>query len=235
MKKALFLLFCGGFLFAQNSELFSNDWYISKIVTGGQTVITPMMDLTLSKSDFVTYTTPVGYAFNSRHFNSCQIEATFSGPNTFTRVNSACTLGMYGGNNVTAVNSYDQKHTDFYIVPTGTSYQYEIVSNGTGKTLIVTNPSTGNQIYYSNVNAILAAKEANIKQSVLTFANPVKDNLTIENIENNLSVEVINMLGQKVYEGKTAERKVNIDTQNFTKGQYILILQGQKSQKFIKE
>jgi hypothetical protein len=58
MKKSLFLLLCGGFLFAQNSELFSNNWYISKIITGGQTVITPMMDIPLSQSEFMTYTTP---------------------------------------------------------------------------------------------------------------------------------------------------------------------------------
>jgi len=142
---------------------------------------------------------------------------------------------MYGGNNVTAVNSYDQKHTDFYIVPTGTSYQYEIVPNGTGKTLIVTNTLNGNQIYYNNVNAILAAREADAKKSFLAFSNPVKDYLTVDNIENNLSVKVFNMLGQKIYEGKSADKKITIDTQNFATGQYMLFIQGEKAYKFIKE
>lgn len=142
---------------------------------------------------------------------------------------------MYGGNNATAVNSFDQKHTDFYIVPTGTSYQYEIVTNGSGKTLIVTNPATGNQIYYNNSNSFLAARDADAKKYPFSFSNPVKDNLTIENVENNLSVQVFNMLGQKIYEGKTADRKLKIDTQNFETGQYILIINGQKPQKFIKK
>jgi hypothetical protein len=69
----------------------------------------------------------------------------------------------------------------------------------------------------------------------LTFANPVKENLTIENLENNLAVQVFNMLGQKVYDGKSADKKIKINTQNFTNGQYILMIQGQKPQKFTKE
>jgi hypothetical protein len=143
---------------------------------------------------------------------------------------------MYGGDNATAINSYDQKHTDFYIYPvSGSTFEYQIIPNGSGKTLIVTNPLNGNQIYYNNSNAFMSAREADAKKSLLVFANPVKDNLTVENIENDLSVQVFNMLGQKIYEGKSTDKKIKIDTQNFAIGQYILMIKGEKAYKFIKE
>ncbi|WP_415327101.1 T9SS type A sorting domain-containing protein [Chryseobacterium sp. MMS23-Vi53] len=238
MKKTLFLLLTSSLLCAQNSELFTNDWYLSKIETNGQTVATPTMDIALSKSNFVTVTgSGSGYALNSKHFNSCQIETTFvSNTNSFTKVNSACTLSMYGGNNMTAVNGYDQKHTDFFIYPTpGTIFNYEIIPNGSGKTLIITNPSTGNKLYYNNDNLFLSTKENGTSYRSLTFQNPVKSELFIENIENDLSVKVFNMLGEIVYEGKTNDRKVKIDTKNFAVGSYILNIQKYKSYKFIKE
>lgn len=237
MKKTFFLLFAGGFLFAQNSELFTNNWYISKIVTAGQTVTTPAMSITLSQSEFTTYPSPgSGYAFNSRHFNSCQIATTFTGVNTFTKMSSACTLAMYGGNNASAVNSFDQQHTDFYIYPAlGSTFEYEIVANSSGKTLIITNPSNGNKVFYNNSNLFLGTKETEGKNDFVTFVNPVKERLIIENIENNLSIQIFNMLGQKIYEGKTADHKVQVDTQNFAAGLYMLIIQNKKPYRFIKE
>lgn len=236
MKKTLFLLLTSSLLWAQSSELFTNDWYLSKIETNGQTVTTPMMDIALTKSNFATGSGS-SYALNSKHFNSCQIETTFvPNTNSFTKVNSACTLSMYGGNNMTAVNNYDQKHTDFFIYPTpGTTFNYQIIPNGSGKTLIITNPATGNKLYYNNDNLFLSTKENSASNLFLAFQNPVKSELIIENMDNGLSVKVFNMLGQLIYEGKTSDKKVKIDTKNFSAGQYILNIQNYKSYKFIKE
>lgn len=106
---------------------------------------------------------------------------------------------MSRGNNAAAVSSYDQKHPDFYRYPgKGSTFKYQIVTNNGGKTLIMTNLSTGNQIYYSNVNAILSAKEANSKQSFSAFANPVKENLSIENIDNNLQFKALICLTKSI-------------------------------------
>lgn len=238
MRKILFFLFAGSILSAQSTELFSNNWYISKIVSNGQTTPTPVMDIPLSKSDFITVSGGIGsgYAFNSKYFNNCQQEISFiAGTSSFLKISSACTLALYGGNNQLAVNNYDQKHQDFYIVPVTETYAYEIVNNGSDKVLIITKNSNGDKIYYNNTNSFLAAKENLLKETFLISQNPVKESLMIEHVEKGIPLQIFDMTGKLVYYGETSSEKFKIDTQNFTPGQYILILRGMKPLKFIKE
>lgn len=238
MRKISLLLFAGGLLSAQNTELFSNNWYISKIITNGQTTTTPAMDIPLSKSDFIAVSGGIGtgYAFNSRHFNNCQLEISFvSGTNNFSKVNSACTLAIYGGNNATSVNSYDKKHENFYIIPVTETYTYEIVNNGSDKVLIITKNSNGDKIYYNNTNSFLAAKENPLKEAFIIAQNPVKENLMIEHVEKGMPLQIFDMTGRLMYQGETSGEKFKIDTHHFAKGQYILIIKGMRPLKFSKE
>ncbi|MFC3157485.1 Por secretion system C-terminal sorting domain-containing protein [Chryseobacterium arachidis] len=233
MKKTLLLLFTSSLLFAQNtSELFNTNWYISQMIIGGQTIVTPTMDQSLQPSTFIAGSGNSG--FSSKYFNVAVMSFTFSTlDNSFIKNSSGCTLGQYGGSNTAAVQGYDQKNCDFYGYPAnGSVFNYQVIPNGSGKTLIITDSNNGNKVYYNNM--FLATKENRFKTSI-TFQNPVKESLIIENVENDLTVKVFNMLGQVVYEGKTADKKIKIDTKNFSKGQYILMIQGQQSQKFIKE
>lgn len=226
---------CGGLLLAQNtSQLFNTNWYISQMIIGGQTIVTPTMDQSLNPSLFFGTPTTTNGNFASKYFNSIALPLTFSTvDNSFTKNSSACTLLDYWGGNMTAVQGYDQNNCDFYgYPPNGSVFNYQIVPNGSGKTLIITNPSNGNKIYYNSF--ILSTKENNLKTTI-SFQNPVKDNLIVINLENDLPVKIFNMLGQMMYEGKTSDKKVKIDTQNFEKGQYILMIEGQKPLKFIKE
>lgn len=238
MKKILLLLLAGNVLSAQNAELFNNNWYISKIIDNGQTTTTPAMDIPLSKSDFITVSGGLGsgYAFNSKHFNNCQLEISFaSGTNSFSKTNAACTLSMYGGNNQTAVNNYDQKHQNFYIIPVAETFTYEIVNNGSDKVLIITKNSNGDKIYYNNTNSFLATKENLLKEAFLIAQNPVKENLMIEHAEKGMPFQIFDATGKLIYTGETSGEKFKIDTQHFAKGQYILIIKGSKPLKFIKE
>lgn len=234
MKKALLLLFTSGLLLAQNtSELFNTNWYISQMIIGGQTIVTPTMDQSLQPSTFAPGSG--NYIFSSKYFNVAGFPLIFSTiDNSFIKNNSAgCTLADYWGSNMTAVQGYDQKNCDFFVNPAiGQVYNYQVIPNGSGKTLIITNPSNGNKIYYNSMS--LTIKE-NGSKALIAFQNPVRDNLIIENIENDLPLQIFNMLGQMIYEGKTADRKVKINTHDFAKGQYILMIKGQKPQKFIKE
>jgi len=238
MRNILLFLFAGSMLSAQSPELFSNNWYISKIINNGQTSTTPTMDIPLSKSDFIVVSggSGTGYIFNSKHFNSCQVEISFtSGTNSFSKASSACTLSMYGGNNATAVNNYDQKHQNFYIVPVTETYTYEIVNNGSDKVLIITKNSNGDKIYYNNTNSFLAAKENMLKQSFIIAQNPVKESLIINYIDKGMPLQIFDMTGKLMYQGETSGEKFRIDTQNFVKGEYILVIKGLKPLKFIKE
>lgn len=235
MKKALLLLFTSSILWAQNiPELFNTNWYISQMVIGGQTTITPVIDFTVQPSTFAVVSG--NNVFTSKYFNVSAIGITFSTiDDTFMKSSSgSCTIADYSGTNMTAVQGYDQKNCDFYGLPSiGNAFSYEIVPNGSGKTLVVTNISNGNKIYYNSF--ILGTKENETKSAFSVFPNPVKESLTIDNLGNGLSVKVFNMLGQLMYEGKTTDRKIKIDAQKFSTGEYILTIQNHKSYKFIKE
>ncbi|MCS3869702.1 hypothetical protein J3D55_002618 [Chryseobacterium ginsenosidimutans] len=235
MKKTLFFLLFSGSLFAQNAELLNNDWYISQMTISNQTTTSPVMQLAIGTSKFMN--SGNSYNFNSAYYNTAGSTITFSTTaDSFTRQGGGCTLAIYNGTNAAAAQDYDQKNCDFFFNSvSGTVFNYQIINNGgTYKTLIITNPSTGNKIYYNNAS-FLGIKENNLQQSLLIYPNPVKEILTLENIENDLSVKVFNMIGQLVYEGKSADKKVKIDTQNFAVGQYILIVNGKKPYQFIKE
>ncbi|WP_081413941.1 T9SS type A sorting domain-containing protein [Chryseobacterium daeguense] len=235
MRKALLFVFLSSCMWAQNtSELFNTSWYISKMTINGQTITTPAMDITVQPSTFALVSN--NYVFNSKYFNIAGIPITFSTvSDAFMKSSSGgCTIADYFGSNMTAVQGYDQKNCDFYVNPSvGNAFSYEIVANGTGKTLIITNIANGNKVYYNSF--ILETKENQNKKSPVFFPNPAKDTFTVENIENDLSVKVFDMSGSLVYEGKSSDKKVKINTKNFLPGQYILILKGHNSYKFIKK
>jgi hypothetical protein len=238
MKKTLFLLtFLSNFIFAQNAELFSNNWYISQITTNGQTVTTPLMAYNISASTFVQNGS--AYNFNSKYFNTATANITFSPTlNSFTKNGGGCTLADYWGTNMAAVQDFDQKNCDFYVgnlsvpAPTGTVYNYQILTNGSSKTLIITNPSSGTQIFYNNI--FLGTKDISLKKSLKIYPNPVKDFLTIENIERNLRLKIYETSGKLVYQTLTNDKSVRIDVTQFQKGQYILMIENFKTEFFIK-
>ncbi|MDR2235751.1 MAG: T9SS type A sorting domain-containing protein [Chryseobacterium sp.] len=235
MRKYLLFLFANSLLFAQNQELFSNSWYISKMVINGQTIITPVMDLPPAASTFRTVGTS-DIVYNSGYFNTCQMGITFiPNTNSFTKSSSACTLAEYDGSNAVAATDYDVKHMFFSTYPAaGSTFNYEIISNGSGNTLIVTNPTNGNQIYYNN--SYLATKETKpVKNVFKTYPNPVKADLSVENIPKGLPVRIFDMQGKLVYETISNEEKLNIKTESLPKGQYILSVENHKPSSFIKE
>lgn len=240
MKKTLlFLTFLSNFISAQNAELFSNNWYISQIVTNGQTTTAPLFgNNNVSASTFSQNGSE--YVFNSKYFNTAAANITFSPTlSSFTKSGGGCTLADYWGANMTAVQGFDQKNCDFYIglpwapVPVGTIYNYQIINNGTSKTLIVTNSVTGNQIFYNNF--LLATKENLQQKSFKIYPNPVKDFITIENVERNLNLKIYDTSGKLLYEILTDGKTVRVDVTHFEKGQYILMIENFKTELFIKD
>ncbi|MCY0968505.1 T9SS type A sorting domain-containing protein [Chryseobacterium wangxinyae] len=239
MKKSLFILtFLSHLLSAQNAELFSNTWYISQIVTNGQNVTTPAMAYSISASTFSQNGSE--YIFNSKYFNTATSNITFSPTlSNFTKNGGGCTLADYWGTNMTAVQGFDQKNCNFYVgnpslpVPAGTLYNYQIINNGSSKTLIITNPTTGTQIFYNN--SILGTNEDLLKNNFRMFPNPSKDFLIVEHIERNLNLKIYETSGKLVYETLTSKKSIRIDVSHFQKGQYILMIENLKPEFFIKD
>lgn len=106
-------------------------------------------------------------------------------------------------------------------------------SNGSGKSLVIADSTSGNKIYYNSF--FLESKETSKKESFLISQNPVKENLLLRNVEPGLSFQIVNATGQIVIEGKTSGKEIKINTSQITKGFYFVIVLGRKPQKFIKE
>ncbi|MFL9832680.1 T9SS type A sorting domain-containing protein [Chryseobacterium terrae] len=240
MKTKLFFLLLGSSLFGQNAELFNNNWYISQITINGQTTTSPTMSQGLPTSVFLQGTS--GYVFNSQYFNIAGVNITFSQTqNSFTKTGGGCTFADYYGLNWQAAQEYDQKNCDFYVgstlpsgsVPNGTVFNYEIVNNGSNKTLIVTNPANGNKVFYNNV--FLSTKENMIKKAFKLYPNPSTDFVIIENVEKNLKLKINDLSGKILFETLTSDKTLKIDISNFTTGQYIISIENFKPEIFIKK
>ncbi|WP_126650456.1 T9SS type A sorting domain-containing protein [Chryseobacterium aureum] len=235
MKKLLFLL-AGSVLTAQQtSELLSNSWYISKMVTSsGQTTNTPLIDNGVPATTFNS-AGGTSYVINSRYYNTSMMSfGVMPGGNNLIKTASSCTLLFYNGGNAAPVRAYDQKNCDIYgLGAYGSVYSYQITTNGNVKTLVMTDPS-GNKIYYNNTSQ-LSTQETAGKKTFKTYPNPVKNVLHLENIEKRLPLKIYDLSGKLVFETLTTDASLSIDTSLFQKGQYILTLENYKSYPFTKE
>ncbi|MCJ8154322.1 T9SS type A sorting domain-containing protein [Chryseobacterium sp. SSA4.19] len=236
MKKTLFLLLASSLLTAQTSELLSNSWYISKMVTNsGQTTNTPLIDGGVLASTFNS-AGGTSYVFNSKYYNTSLLGfGIMPGSNNMIKTAGGCTLAYYNGGNAFAVRNYDQKNCDVYNDGGYASvYNYQITTNCNVKTLVITDPS-GNKVYYNNTLQLSTKENELIKKVFTIYPNPVKEDLHIENIEKNLTLKIFDLSGKLVYETTTADRKMKIETNTLQKGQYILSIENYTSVPFIKE
>lgn len=229
--KLLFLLFSCA-LFAQNPELFNNNWYISQVKINGQTTTRPTTGPGPGPSTFSFNGN--GYTFNSNYYNTVSLIPTFSSTSdSFTKNSSSCTLAVYYGVNETEVQSFDGKCSSVYMnLSAGNVFNYEIINNGTSKTLIVTDTNTGNQVYYNN--SFLSVKDNLSKKKLKIFPNPVRDFLVIENIKRDLTVKIYDISGKLMLQTKTADTIMKVNISNLQKGQYILNIEDFKPEFFIK-
>ena len=235
MRKTLLLLFASSLLLAQNAELFNNDWYISQMIINNQTTVSPVMQVSIGTSKFMNSGT--SYNFNSSYYNSASSTITFSTTtDSFTRQGGGCTLAIYNGTNATAAQAYDQKNCDFYINPAlGIVFNYQIVNNGgASKTLIITNSSTGDKVFYNNA-AFLGIRDNHVQKAISIYPNPVKDYLILDKIDKNSVVKIFDVTSKLILKAKSEGNLLKIDISHLTKGQYIIQSENFPSQKFIKE
>lgn len=233
MRTKLFFLFISCSLFGQNAELFNNNWYISKIVLSNQTSDTPVMQVSTGTSLFTN--NGGNYNFNSSYYNSANSTIIFNTvTDSFTRQGGGCTLAVYNGTNAAAAQAYDQKNCDFYFNTTaGAIFNYEIVNNGSSKTLIITKLTNGDKIYYNN--AFLGTKENLLKKTFKLYPNPSTDFVIIENVEKNLKLKINDLSGKILFETLTSDKTQKIDVSSFAIGQYILSIENFKPEFFIKK
>lgn len=204
------------------------------MVINNQTLVAPVMQLPIGASYFQN--TGSTYYFISKYYNTSGFNLTFNtSPDSFTKFPASCTLAVYNGTNASAAQAFDGSNCNFYFDPAGTVYNYQIINNGSSKTLIITNTTTGNKIYYNNDYIYLGTNDNILKKSFKIYPNPAKDFLTIENIDRNLNLKIYDVSGKLIYETLTSGKSVRVDISHFQKGQYILMIENSRPEFFIKD
>ena len=81
---------------------------------------------------------------------------------------------FYNGSKAVAAHAYYQTNCNFYFYSgTGAVFNYQILTSGTLKTLIIINSGNGNQIFYNN-SGFLWMNESILKKPFSIYPNPVK-------------------------------------------------------------
>lgn len=132
---------------------------------------------------------------------------------------------------VQILNAYDAAFTTQL---EGKTHTYEIIEEGQGRRLILTD-TNGDRIFYTN--EFLNTEEFDQEVSVKLFPNPTSDKLIItgEHIENIQSYQVIDIHGSIVIQNTF---DTIIDVESLATGMYFLKLQGIQSEttrRFIKK
>ncbi|WP_027385072.1 T9SS type A sorting domain-containing protein [Epilithonimonas caeni] len=225
MKKFYILIFAANLCFAQNSDLLNTDWQVTKVV--GELFPDqfpppiPYQQVTHFDTDFPQ--------FSLSFFNNISANLTYSGENTFTVNSKTCTLADYWGDNG-EVNQFFGRLCSFFT--NSQSYYYNIVSNGSGKTLTIGN-AIFEEIHFKS--ATLGTKD-NELTTITAYPNPATDIVKIENLKPSSSLELIDSSGKLVRSvSNIKQAKTEINIKNLPAGIYYLKVDGISIQKIIKK
>lgn len=132
---------------------------------------------------------------------------------------------------VETLNNYDSAFTTQL---EGKTHTYEIIEEGQGRHLILTD-TNGDRIFYTN--AFLNTEEFGQDISIQLFPNPSQDKITItsDHIDRIQSYQIIDIQGRIITQNTF---ETTIDVENLATGMYFLKLQGiqiETTRRFIKK
>ncbi len=93
-----------------------------------------------------------------------------------------------------------------------------------------TSEASNAKLYVDDINIARAVDvpECSIDRSVSVYPNPAQDQFSISAAGTIKNVEVYNAVGQKVYQTTAADNQVDVNTQNFSNGLYIVRINTEK-------
>ncbi|MBK5212228.1 MAG: T9SS type A sorting domain-containing protein [Flavobacteriaceae bacterium] len=223
--------------FAQDPQLFENTWYLHNLVISGQNHIppnnsevpfVPLYFFENANDDFLTYVC-----------NNFAGKLAYQSNESFTIQEYSLMLLFY---NLEENTTFEGKYLSFFFDATTQEtytepFQYNIIVNGSEKTLTIENVN-GDQAIYGN--QILSNENVETSHFFI-HPNPVKDKLVLSSNEtNSLKLKIFNITG-KLLSTQTVEpeKQTSIDVSNFTNGIYFLNIENENGKaevkKFIKE
>jgi len=202
---------------AQDTRLFENTWYLSKIVSNGIDYLPPNN----------TEVSSIGLTFNQQEntFNTNYCNSIFGGVifgnnlTEFSLNGYAVTLRMC---NSQSDNSYENLYINFFIGNNPNNYfSYAILENGTVKTLTINSANNKQAIYSSQNLAINSFKE--IDYSVYHDSSSAVLIVELKNqYTENIKVELFDSLGKTCKKESFSTAQIKISTADLTTGIYVV-------------
>ncbi len=220
----------------QDSQLFENDWYLEKLIINGQDNFPPSN----SEVEFVSAIFDKPNSLITSVCNSLDTELEFSNPDEFKILTYSLTLIIC---NLQVNSDFEGIYFNFFFnqatqEPYTEPFPYDIIVNGSGMTLTITNVN-GDIAFYGNdflSNQDFDAPSFNI------YPNPLKEELFISTIKDltDFNVNIFSINGNAVLPIDSFDtNNESIDVSILESGIYFILLkdnQGRTStKKFIKE
>jgi len=229
LKILVLVLFAYLSSYAQDPQLFENDWYLQKVIIDGQDNFPP-------SNNEVPFITVV---FNAPMFETavCDVltaEVNYNGTLEFDLFNWGVTLG--GCN--------EQENTDFQVVYLDTffvdnitdSFTYTITNESNGsKTLSITSIN-GNKAIYNSV--LLSTQDFSKAASISIYPNPVKDDLFISGTidMNDVKINIFDVNGKLVLSLNNFDaNNKSINVQKLNSGIYFIFLKDNQGRTAVKK
>jgi len=225
MKKLIIIfLFTHSFqVFSQDIRIFENTWYLNDLVIGGISNVPPVNDevpfVPAEFFDIGEMTTKVcdGGFGELEYFGTTEFE--------FIYMQFLGDEGCIGEDNQT----YNNLYRDFWLNISMDIISYEIIENGTSRSLIITGANNDYAIYG---NELLAANDFK-SDTFSVFPNPAEDIIYIQKNENkNLSeisiYDINGRLVQLITQVDSNNLKINISALN--NGVYFISLKSDSNQ-----
>ena len=223
MKKVLFFFLIVNLYPAQHPDLLNTDWKITKIIN--ELSLSPWLPPSMPYPQ-VTHFSPAPSQVSSSFFNIVLGNLIYSGNNQFSLTNKTCTYADYWGDNGEVNQFFDQLCSFF----TETTFNYQIQSSGTTKTLIISSP-VFSEIHFEAAN-LSTSNHSQLNYIIST--NPLKNVLNIENANGINSISIVDISGKMVYDMKNNNsQNIKINTEALVSGVYFVIINQKKSHKVI--
>jgi type IX secretion system substrate protein len=225
MKRLLILIILiamGSNAFAQDPELFDNDWYLEKVIIDGEEIIPPYLVVEPKVGRIYFQVDEVTYEFCD--FRVCDVIYD-SSENIFE-------LGEW----IAAGHGCDQPENFLFepiygsIFYDGTTpknpFLYDFTINSEGVLVLTITNGEGNQAIYGNI--FLSVPDASLSE-IKIYPNPSSSVIFIESQKDPITkIELLNLLGESLE--SATDNTDSIDISDFASGIYLLrIFIGQES------
>lgn len=215
MKKLLllFILLISINSFSQMDELLSNEWFLAKVEIENEDFYPPSSEI----NSFSVFT-ETGSSITI--CNLISLEYTDLSDFDFMLTGFSTTLEQCIDQ--PGLDDFEAAFSSLFWFSENQVFQYTIETDSEWnhiKTLIITNPE-GNKAYFGN-NAL--STEELSKNKISIYPNPVKEKLTIENKNSNISnVQIVDTNGKLILNQKINSDKTEINFAAYPKGIYFI-------------